>query len=154
LIPLSDARLRPKNHSKTAIYLVLFAVAIAMSVFFTVPRAVSLGGDFSMKAESLAWNESKEAYTLTLNSSIPIYNPNFFPVYIQGSIKVLFYDAEAGSKVLKEPIRIPPRSSPFLLEDKIDASGVPSDYILSILSQCSTFPHVLTFFIQGKLSYS
>lgn len=38
-----------------------------------------------------------------------------------------------------------PRASCFLVqmvEVAIDASEVPSDYILAILSQCSTFPEV------------
>ncbi len=33
----------------------------------------------------------------------------------------------------------------------IDASDVPSDYILAILSQCSTFPETLIFFLKGKM---
>jgi hypothetical protein len=39
-----------------------------------------------------------------------------------------------------------------VLEVAIDASDVPSDYILAILSQCSTFPEVLIFFLKGKLT--
>lgn len=35
---------------------------------------------------------------------------------------------------------------------EIDASDVPADYILSILSQCSTFPEVLIFFLRGHLT--
>lgn len=34
----------------------------------------------------------------------------------------------------------------------IDASDVPPEYILSILSQCSTFPEVLVFFLKGRLT--
>lgn len=34
----------------------------------------------------------------------------------------------------------------------IDASDVPSEYILAILSQCSTFPEVLIFFLRGQLT--
>jgi hypothetical protein len=36
----------------------------------------------------------------------------------------------------------------------VDASDVPSDYILAILGQCTTFPRVLTFFLKGKLTVS
>jgi hypothetical protein len=41
-----------------------------------------------------------------------------------------------------------------VLEVSIDASDVPSDYILAILSQCSTFPEVLIFFLKGRLTVS
>ena len=43
---------------------------------------------------------------------------------------------------------VPPQA--VLVE--IDASDVPADYILSILSQCSTFPEVLVFFLKGRLT--
>lgn len=39
-----------------------------------------------------------------------------------------------------------------MIEVDIDASDVPADYILSILSQCSTFPEVLIFFLKGHLT--
>ena len=39
-----------------------------------------------------------------------------------------------------------------MLHVEIDASDVPADYILSILSQCSTFPEVLIFFLKGHLT--
>jgi hypothetical protein len=38
------------------------------------------------------------------------------------------------------------------VEVAIDASDVPADYILAILSQCSTFPEVLIFFLKGRLT--
>lgn len=41
--------------------------------------------------------------------------------------------------------------APQVLDVAIDASDVPSDYILAILSQCSTFPETLIFFLKGKL---
>lgn len=37
------------------------------------------------------------------------------------------------------------------LELEIDASEVPSEYILAILTQCSTFPEELIFFLKGDL---
>lgn len=33
----------------------------------------------------------------------------------------------------------------------MDASDVPSEYILAILGQCTTFPRVLVFFLKGRL---
>jgi hypothetical protein len=128
----------------------LVAVLVAALVFMAVPRSITLG-DISIEADKLAWNESKAFYELRLLSTIPLNNPNFFPVEVEGHLEILFYDAEAGSKKIKTR-RIPSRSTPFNLEVQVDASGVPKDYILSIVSQCSTFPHVLTFFLQGKVS--
>lgn len=54
--------------------------------------------------------------------------------------------AAALSGVLSGVVRLQ------VLEVAIDASDVPSDYILAILSQCSTFPEVLIFFLKGKLT--
>jgi len=128
----------------------LVALVVAGAVYMAVPRSISLG-NISIEADKLAWNESKAFYELRLLSTIPLNNPNFFPVDVEGHLEILFYDAEAGSKKIKTH-RIPSRSNPFNLQVQVDASGVPKDYILSIVSQCSTFPHVLTFFLQGKVS--
>ena len=49
-------------------------------------------------------------------------------------------------------IPTPHHNTPQSLGVAIDASDVPSDYILAILSQCSTFPEVLIFFLKGKLT--
>lgn len=49
-------------------------------------------------------------------------------------------------------VTLPPRASPKVLHVTIDASEVPSDYILAILSQCSTFPARLIFFLKGHLT--
>ena len=150
LVPLSDVRLQPRNTRKMAFGFLLVAVLVAALVFMTVPRSITLG-DISIEADKLAWNESKAFYELRLLSTIPLNNPNFFPVDVEGHLEILFYDAEAGSKRIKTH-RIPSRSTPFNLQVQVNASGVPKDYILSIVSQCSTFPHVLTFFLQGKVS--
>lgn len=75
-------------------------------------------------------------------------------------------DAAAGRRASMQPAGLqsvapgcPQHVSPLLpvpahkqlLEVSIDASDVPSDYILAILSQCSTFPEQLIFFLKGKL---
>lgn len=152
LIPLSDARLQPRNTRKTAFFLLIFALCIATAVFIAVPRSISIG-DIHMEADTLTWNTSKVLYELRLTTSIPIYNPNYLSASVHGDLKIRFYDSEAGSTKIK-PTVFPARSMPGMLDVNIDASGVPADYILSIVSQCSTFPHVLIFFLEGKLSAS
>jgi len=39
-----------------------------------------------------------------------------------------------------------------VLEVSIDASDVPSEYALTILSECAAFPRRLVFFLKGTLS--
>ena len=58
--------------------------------------------------------------------------------------------AEAGRAVI-QPVVLSPRAMPKLVHAEIDALDVPADYILYNLSQCSTFPEVLVFFLKGKL---
>jgi hypothetical protein len=39
-----------------------------------------------------------------------------------------------------------------VVEVSIDASDVPSEYALTILSECAAFPRRLVFFLKGTLS--
>lgn len=39
-----------------------------------------------------------------------------------------------------------------VVEVNIDASDVPSEYALTILSECAAFPRRLVFFLKGTLS--
>jgi hypothetical protein len=153
LIPLSDARLQPRSTRLTAAFLIAFALLIATIVagivFLSVPRSVSVG-EISVSADRMSWNTTKASYQLRLVATIPVFNPNYLRASIEGELKVLFYMAEAGRSVF-EPVPLSPRALPKLVDIDINASDVPSDYILSILSQCSTFPEVLVFFLKGKL---
>lgn len=150
LIPLSDARLQPRDTRVTAAFLLLFACVVAGAVFVAVPRAVSVG-EITVKADRMSWNTTKSTYQLKLLAQMPVYNPNFLSASIEGDLHVLFYKTVAGAGHIK-PQRLPPRAAPKSLGVAIDASDVPSDYILAILSQCSTFPEVLIFFLKGKLT--
>lgn len=141
--------LRKKNMRKTLLYLLLFAVAIASGVFVMLPRALSIG-QVVVVPDAMTWDTGTSSYHVRLNVTIPVYNPNFIPYHVHGDLQVLFYDALAGKTVVEE-ISIPWRSFPDSIRLQMDASSVPEKYILSILSQCSTFPHVLTFFLQGNL---
>ena len=149
LIPLSDARLQPRDNRLTAAFLLGFALFIAAVVFISVPRSVSVG-EIRVAADRMSWNTTKASYQLRLVATLPISNPNYLGASIEGDLKVLFYMAEAGrATIVATPLR--PRAMPKLVHAEIDASDVPADYILSILSQCSTFPEVLVFFLKGKL---
>lgn len=141
--------LRRKNIRNTLIYMLLFAIAVASAVFIMLPRALSIG-QVVVVPDAMTWDTSTSSYNVRLNVTIPIDNPNFVPYHVHGDLEVLFYDALAGKTVIQES-RIPWRSFPESIRLQMDASSVPKKYILSIISQCSTFPHVLTFFLQGNL---
>jgi len=46
-------------------------------------------------------------------------------VRVNGKMSMYFYDIEAGSKILNST-RIPPRSSPHMLNAVVDASNLPT----------------------------
>lgn len=150
LIPLSDARQTRDTHL-TATFLLLFALAVGLLVFLSVPRSITTG-EVHVRANRMSWNTTKSTYQLKLEVQLPIYNPNYLPfgTSVEGDIKVYFYSTEAGKKQL-DPIALPPRQNPTMVEFSLDASDVPSDYILAILTQCSTFPEQLIFFLKGRL---
>ncbi|KAL6784479.1 hypothetical protein ACKKBF_B01985 [Auxenochlorella protothecoides x Auxenochlorella symbiontica] len=150
LIPLSDARLQPRDTRLTVVFLLGFALAIAGAVFITVPRGVSIG-EVCVRPSRMSWNTTKSTYQLKLLAMVPVYNPNYLKAHIEGELRVLFYNTEAGKQSMGS-VKLPARSSPAIIDVTIDASDVPSDYILAILSQCSTFPEVLIFFLQGNLT--
>ncbi|KAL0043447.1 hypothetical protein WJX79_004917 [Trebouxia sp. C0005] len=103
-------------------------------------------------SDHMSWNTTKGTYQLKLLAKIPIYNPNYMKARIKGSLKVFFYDTEAGVTQV-EQVFARPRAlakSPYMLELVVDASNVPSKYILTILSECATFPRRLIFFVKGS----
>lgn len=151
LVPLSETtRTRqPRSARLTALYMLTFALIIASTVYVMVPRTMSIG-QVDVVPDQMLWNTTKAWYQVRLNVTIPVYNPNFLPTNVSGRLQVLFYDALAGSKKI-HTTTIARRSLPSMLTLTMDASDVPKDYILSIISQCSTFPHALTFFLQGDV---
>lgn len=61
-------------------------------------------------------------------------------VRIDGKLSMYFYDIEAGSHTIMRT-RIPPRSSPHMLEAVVDASNVPTGRCLcSECPACSCNP--------------
>lgn len=150
-MPLSETtRTRqPRSARLTALYMMIFGLIIASTVYVLVPRTMSIG-QVDVVPDQMLWNTTKAWYQVTLNITIPVYNPNFLPTKVSGSLQVLFYDALAGSKRIHRTA-IAGRSLPSMLTFTMDASNVPKDYILSIIGQCSTFPHALTFFLQGDV---
>ncbi|DBB18697.1 hypothetical protein WJX82_008928 [Trebouxia sp. C0006] len=151
LIPLSDERLKPRRTKLLVGGLMLFAVLAAVGVFLLVPRGISVG-EVELQSDHMSWNTTKGTYQLKLLAKIPIYNPNYMKARIKGSLKVFFYDTEAGVTQV-EQVFARPRAlakSPYMLELVVDASNVPSKYILTILSECATFPRRLIFFVKGS----
>lgn len=45
----------------------------------------------------MSFNSSKSTYQIILAATLPIYNPNYFPVRVSGTINVSFYDQQAGT---------------------------------------------------------
>lgn len=110
LIPLSDARLQPRDTRLTAAFLVSFALLVAGAVFLTTPRSVTVG-EISVAPDRMSWNTTKASYQLKLVVSLPLNNPNYLGASVEGDLRVLFYEAEAGRTNLK-PTALPPRALP------------------------------------------
>ncbi|KDD74939.1 hypothetical protein H632_c975p0 [Helicosporidium sp. ATCC 50920] len=150
LIPLSDARLQPRDTRLTVVSLLAFAMVIGALVFVAVPRGIYFGEVF-IRPDQMSWNSTHYSYQLKLLARIPVYNPNYLKATIGGDLQIYFYKTEAGRQNFG-PIRLPAKSSPEQIEVNIDASDAPPEYILAIASQCSTFPEVLIFFLRGQLT--
>ena len=56
----------------------------------------------------------------------------------------------ASLVMASEPIAV----SAQVLEVVVDASNVPGEYALTILSECAAFPRRLVFFLKGQLEVS
>ena len=57
----------------------LFALALAIAVFFLVPRGVSIG-KIAIHSDSMSWNKTLRTFQLSLKAEIPFKNPNYLPV--------------------------------------------------------------------------
>ncbi|KAK9838193.1 hypothetical protein WJX81_007935 [Elliptochloris bilobata] len=150
LIPLNDARLKPQRRVCLYLCMVLFVLAAMATTFLLVPRGFS-AGEIDIQADKMSWNVTKGTYQLKLLARIPIHNPNFLKATASGVLSVYFYDTLAGSQSLA-PTAIAARADPQVVEVNIDASDVPSEYALTILSECAAFPRRLVFFLKGTLS--
>ncbi|BDA49528.1 probable transmembrane protein 106B at N-terminal half [Coccomyxa sp. Obi] len=149
LIPLNDARLKPQRKLLFFSCMMLFVVAAMAATFLLVPRGFS-AGEIDIQSDHMSWNTTKGTYQLNLLARIPINNPNFLNAKVEGNLKVYFYDTEAGSRDVEATI-IPARTFPMVLEVTVDASNVPGEYALTILSECAAFPRRLVFFLKGSL---
>eukprot|EP00193_Tetraselmis_chui_P012825 CAMPEP_0177795568 /NCGR_PEP_ID=MMETSP0491_2-20121128/26311_1 /TAXON_ID=63592 /ORGANISM="Tetraselmis chuii, Strain PLY429" /LENGTH=325 /DNA_ID=CAMNT_0019318425 /DNA_START=306 /DNA_END=1284 /DNA_ORIENTATION=+ len=151
LIPLSDARLKPRrtNRDTDAVWFML-----AVGVFFLVPRGVSVGR-IEVHSEFMSWNKTLRTFQLDLKADLPIVNPNYLQTNVYGSLHVLFYDAETGVGAIKNE-KVPARARPHLIKVDIDASHVPSNYTLTIMEHClgTLEPRTLIFFLKGRLHAS
>ncbi|KXZ47887.1 hypothetical protein GPECTOR_32g500 [Gonium pectorale] len=98
----------------------------------------------------MSFNTSKSTYQIILTATIPIFNPNYMPIQVSGSLVVSFYDQQAGVTSL-DPVSIPARAFPQVISMEMDASSVPQQYLFTIYTQCFTFPERIIFFLTGKL---
>ncbi|KAG2450302.1 hypothetical protein HYH02_004809 [Chlamydomonas schloesseri] len=149
LIPLNDERLKPRHTALLVSCLLLLAVALAAGVFVVVPRGVTVGS-IQVRSSRMSFNTSKSTYQIILTATIPIFNPNYLPVQVSGSLLVSFYDQQAGLTHM-EPRQISARALPEVIEVDMDASSVPQKYLFTIYTQCFTFPERIIFFLTGKL---
>ncbi|GIM11256.1 hypothetical protein Vretimale_14786, partial [Volvox reticuliferus] len=149
LIPLSDHRLKPRHTTLLVSCLLLLAFSLAAAVFVLVPRGVTVGS-IQVRSSRMSFNTSKSTYQIILAATIPIFNPNYMPVEVSGSLVVSFYDQQAGITGL-DPVSIPARAFPKIITVDMDASSVPQEYLFTIYTQCFTFPERIIFFLTGKL---
>eukprot|EP00192_Tetraselmis_astigmatica_P013786 CAMPEP_0117693092 /NCGR_PEP_ID=MMETSP0804-20121206/26682_1 /TAXON_ID=1074897 /ORGANISM="Tetraselmis astigmatica, Strain CCMP880" /LENGTH=341 /DNA_ID=CAMNT_0005506595 /DNA_START=62 /DNA_END=1087 /DNA_ORIENTATION=- len=150
LIPL----LKPRRTRLIVGALMMFALTLAIGVFFIVPRGIS-ADRITIHSDEMSWNKTLRTFQLGLTAEIPIINPNYWKATLHGHLHVMFFDAETGSVEI-EPTVVPPRAQPYEINVKIDASNVPSNYTLTIMEHClgTLEPQTLVFFLKGRLHAS
>ena len=144
----SRAQSRRRSLYRNVAIMVAYAAVIALVVFALTPRKVEIG-TVAVLPDGMRWSREEEAYTLRLNVTIPTYNPNFLPYELKGDLRVMYYDAQAGNASI--PVRTIGLRERAATQVVVDASRLDQRYVLSVLSQCSLFPHVLTFFLEGEV---
>jgi hypothetical protein len=144
----SRARSRRWSLYRNVAMMVAYAAVIALVVFALTPRKVELG-TVAVVPDGMRWSREEEVYTLRLNVTLPTYNPNFLPYEVKGDLRVMYYDAQAGNASI--PARTVGLRERAATQVVVDASRLDQRYVLSVLSQCSLFPHVLTFFLEGEV---
>ncbi|MEW5299304.1 MAG: hypothetical protein WDW38_003394 [Sanguina aurantia] len=149
LVPLSDERLKPRRTKLLISFLLMGTLALVCAVYFLVARGVTVG-TILVHSSQMSFNSSKSTYQIILAATLPIYNPNYFPVRVSGTINVSFYDQQAGSTIIA-PVYIAAQALPQIMTVEMDASSVPQKYLFTIYSQCFTFPEKLIFFLKSKL---
>jgi len=150
LIPLSDARLRPRRPLRAlAAAAAAFSFVLAALAFLAAPRGVALTA-VDVRARSLEWNATSGTYSLALDAALRLDNPNYLPARVVGRLDVFFYGGRAGGADVG-PATLPARSSAQEVHARIDASNVGAKYKLKILSDCAAFPRQLVFFVRGSV---
>ena len=150
LIPLSDARLRPRRTPRAlALAAAGFSLLLASLAFLAAPRGVALTA-VDVRARSLEWNATSGTYSLTLDAALRLDNPNYLRARVVGRLDVFFYDGRAGGADVG-PATLPARSKAQRVHARINASNVGAKYKLKILSDCSIFPRQLIFLVRGSV---
>ncbi|KAF8065615.1 tmem106b [Scenedesmus sp. PABB004] len=150
LIPLSDARLRPRRTRLIVSSLLLLAVSAVVGVFLAVPRGVSVG-TIDVHSTRMTFNATTLTYRIILQADVPVFNPNYLSVSVAGNVSVSFFTAEAGWTDVG-PVKLAPRSEPSVLELKVDASNLPRKYTAVVYTHCFNFPRRLIFFFAGDFT--
>eukprot|EP00878_Enallax_costatus_P021111 GHUV01022342.1.p1 GENE.GHUV01022342.1~~GHUV01022342.1.p1 ORF type:complete len:199 (+),score=11.48 GHUV01022342.1:381-977(+) len=116
LIPLSDARLRPRQTKLIVSSLLLLAVTAVVCVFLAVPRGVSIGS-IDVHSTKMTFNSTTLTYRIILQADVPVYNPNYLKVSVIGSVSVSFFDAEAGWSDVG-PVTVAARTEPTVRSNR------------------------------------
>lgn len=151
IISMSDERLQPRRTWLWLSLSGLMVLLVVSCVFVLVPRGVTVG---SITFVPHNWHKKSDhgTYTLQLGVHIPVYNSNYYPAEVYGKMKVIFYDVEAGCDNLPG-LRVEPRSSSSgqELHFCMDASGVSTEYGLTIIQMCMLYPRKLIFICKADL---
>jgi hypothetical protein len=108
LVPLSDARLRPRSARSLLSALAACALLAASAVFVAVPRGFEVGS-IGVTSPTMAFNGTSLTYRIDLVAEIPCHNPNWVSATLEGDVSVAYYDAEAG-RGHAGPARVPART--------------------------------------------
>ena len=85
LIPLSDARLRPRRTKLLISCMIALLVMAVTLVYCMVPRGVSVDWT-EVQRQRMTWNATESTYSLSLRALVHVYNPNYVSASLNGSI--------------------------------------------------------------------
>ncbi len=91
-------------------------------------------GALQVHSSQISFNTSKSTYQILFTATVPVYNPNWLPVRLSGTINVGFYEQRAGYTVI-EPVDVPARAQPHVINIDLDANNMPQKYLFTIYTQ-------------------
>ncbi|XP_064648268.1 transmembrane protein 106B-like isoform X2 [Lineus longissimus] len=114
LIPVTDMRLNPQIKSKVAVAVIACIVIAALTIFFLIPRSVSLStSGFKIKPEYALVNTSgKGLVILHFTNSFNVTNDNFYPVTVSTArMTAMHDDKKQATATNSSELNIPLRST-------------------------------------------